>query len=332
MKKKALLMLSGGLDSILAGKMVLDQGVKLEAIHFVTPFCIAAPKGSSLRASVKAAEFLGIKLKITRLKNEFIKIVQHPKHGYGANLNPCIDCRILTLKKAKAYMKKIGASFIVTGEVLGERPMSQRRDAIGLIEKESGLKGLILRPLSAKKFDPTVPEKKGIVSREKLMDITGRSRKPQFALAEKLKVKDYLNPAGGCLLTDPEFSKRAEDLIEHDELTLENIELLKIGRHFRLSNNVKVIIGRNEKENGKILKHAKNGDILIEMSDLAGPTCLVRGKSGKKEIRTAASITAGYSKGKNRSIVTVVFWNKKSKKRNYIKVRPEIKNVQRIGL
>jgi tRNA-specific 2-thiouridylase len=332
MKKKALLMLSGGLDSILAGKLILDQGIKLEAIHFVTPFCISTPKGSSLIASVKAAEFLGIKLKVATLKKEFLKIVQEPKHGYGAHLNPCIDCRILTLKKAKAYMNKIGASFIVTGEVLGERPMSQRRDAMNLIDKKSALKGLILRPLSAKCLEPTLPEKKGIVKREKLLDIKGRSRKPQLALAKKFALKDYLSPSGGCLLTDPGFSKRVEDLLKHDVLTLENIEPLKVGRHFRLSKNVKAIVGRNEEENKQILKLAKKDDVLIEMAQFPGPICLVRGKPKKEEIRIAASITARYSKGKQRARLTAAVWNKKNKKRKHIKVSPGIGRACRIGV
>ncbi|MDP3804786.1 MAG: hypothetical protein Q8Q87_04470, partial [Candidatus Omnitrophota bacterium] len=228
MDKKALALLSGGLDSILAAKLVLEQGIEVEAINFLTIFCTCTHKGCQ-HAATQAAKTLNIPLKIFNITEEYLEVIKNPKHGYGSNMNPCIDCRIFIFKKAKDYMKEAGASFIVTGEVLGERPMSQRRDAILLIEKEAGLKGLILRPLSAKLFEPTIPEKEGIVDRAKLLDISGRSRKPQIVLAKKFAIFDYPCPAGGCLLTDPGFAKRMKDLLVHDALTLDNARLLKFG-------------------------------------------------------------------------------------------------------
>src|SRR3990172_5077850 len=210
---KALALLSGGLDSTLAAKVILEQGIELEALNFLTVFCTCTNRGATCLASQKAVETLGIPLKVFNISEEYLEIVKHPKHGYGSNMNPCIDCRIFIMKKTKAYMEKSGASFIVTGEVLGERPMSQRRDAMRLIEKEAGLEGVILRPLSAKLLPVTVPEKEGWVNRETLLAFQGRSRKPQMKLADHYGIHDYPSPAGGCLLTDPGFARRMKDLM-----------------------------------------------------------------------------------------------------------------------
>jgi tRNA U34 2-thiouridine synthase MnmA/TrmU len=305
---KAIALLSGGLDSTLAAKLMLDQGIDLEAINFITLFCTCTSKESSCLASQKAVERLRIPLKIFNVSQEFLEVVRHPKHGYGSNLNPCIDCRIFMLRKAKAYMEASGASFIVTGEVLGQRPMSQRREAMRLIEKEAGLEGLILRPLSAKFLPITIPEREGWVDREKLLNIQGRSRKTQIQLAEQLGVRDYPCPAGGCLLTDPGFSKRLKDLMtHHPEFTLHDVHLLKFGRHFRLSPDVKLIVGRNEEENQKIRTFAQGGDILLKLSSLPGPLSLLRGKAKSGEIEKAAAITVRYSKGKGRGQVEVLW-------------------------
>jgi tRNA U34 2-thiouridine synthase MnmA/TrmU len=205
---KAIALLSGGLDSTLAAKIVLDLGIELEALNFLTVFCTCTNKGETCLASQKAVSALGIPLKVLNVSEAYLPVVKNPKHGYGSNMNPCIDCRIFMLKKAKAYMEEIGASFIVTGEVLGERPMSQRRDSMRLIEKEAGLDGLILRPLSAKLLPASIPEKEDWVDREKLLKIQGRSRKPQIHLADHYGIRDYPCPAGGCLLTDPVFPLR----------------------------------------------------------------------------------------------------------------------------
>ncbi|MFA5146545.1 MAG: hypothetical protein WC515_04135 [Candidatus Omnitrophota bacterium] len=305
MNRKALTLLSGGLDSILATKLMLEQGIAVEAINFLTVFCTCTNKGCQ-HAATKAAETLGIPLKVLNITEEYLGIIKNPKHGYGSNMNPCIDCRIFIFRKAKEYMKEVGASFIVTGEVLGERPMSQRRDAILLIEKEAGLKGLIVRPLSAKLFAPTIPETEGIVDREKLLDISGRSRKPQIGLAKEFGINDYPCPAGGCLLTDPGFAKRIKDLMVHDSLTLDNVRLLKFGRHFRLSPNVKLIIGRDEKENAILEAQVRPGDICLKLKDRQGPFSVLRGNADKTMIDHAASIVAHHTKFKKEGSVGVV--------------------------
>jgi tRNA U34 2-thiouridine synthase MnmA/TrmU len=246
-------------------------------------------------------------LKVVNVSEEYLDVVRHPKHGYGSNMNPCIDCRIFMMKKAKAHMEEVGASFIVTGEVLGERPMSQRRDAMRLIEKEAGLVGLILRPLSAKLLSASVPEKEGWVNREKLLKIQGRSRKPQIQLANYFGIHDYPCPAGGCLLTDPGFAKRIRDLIyHHSDFSLNEVHLLKMGRHFRLSPTLKLVVGRNEEENQKIQTFSGERDILLRLSRFPGPLSLLRGEAGEREIEKAAAITARYSKAKDLKKVEVI--------------------------
>ncbi len=305
---KAIAMLSGGLDSTLAAKMVLEQGIELEALNFLTVFCTCTSRGETCLASQKAVDALGIPLKVFNVSEEYLDVVKHPKHGYGSNMNPCIDCRTFMLKKAKAYMEGTGASFIVTGEVLGERPMSQRKDAMRMIEKEAGLEGFILRPLSAKLLPATIPEKEGWVDREKLLNIQGRSRKPQIALAELFGIHDYPCPAGGCLLTDPGFARRMKDLMTHDsDFSLNDVHLLKMGRHFRFSPKLKLVVGRNEEENQKIETFSRKDDALITLSRHPGPISLLRGEPGSHEIERAGAITARYSKAKNLENVEVIY-------------------------
>lgn len=296
---KAIALLSGGLDSTLAARMVIEQGIELEALNFVTVFCNCTGRGETCLASQKAVESLGIPLKVFNVSEEYLDIVKHPKHGYGSNMNPCIDCRIFMLKKAKDYMKEGSASFLVTGEVLGERPMSQRKDAMRLIEREAGLEGLILRPLSAKLLPPSIPEKAGWVDREKLLNIQGRSRKPQIQLAACFGIHDYPCPAGGCLLTDPGFARRIKDLMQyHPDFTLNDVHLLKVGRHFRFSPKAKLVVGRNEEENQKIQTFSREGDLLLKMAHHPGPLSLLRGEPDAGEIEKAAALTARYSKAK----------------------------------
>ncbi len=305
---KAIALLSGGLDSTLAAKVVLEQGIELEAINFLTVFCTCTNRGASCLASQKASEVLGIPLKVFNVSEEYLHVVKKPSHGYGSNMNPCIDCRIFMLKKTKAYMEATGASFIVTGEVLGQRPMSQRKEAIRLIEKEAGLDGLILRPLSAKFLPVTLPEKEGWVDREKLLNIKGRSRKPQMKLAEEFGIRDYPCPAGGCLLTDPGFSRRMKDLMEHHpDFSLNDVHLLKFGRHFRLTSKVKLIVGRNEEENKKIETFSQKGDVLLKVYRIPGPISLLKGEFEQAELEKAASITARYSKAKKDQPIEVIY-------------------------
>jgi tRNA-specific 2-thiouridylase len=291
-KMKALALLSGGLDSTLAVKLILNQGIEVETINFVTPFCLCK-KGCSGAAQV--AKKFHIPLKIVKVGEDYLKMLRNPKYGYGRNMNPCIDCRIFMLKKAKKHAKETGASFIFTGEVLDERPMSQHWKALSIIEKEAGFEGKILRPLSARLLPETEAEKKGWVDRAKLLDIRGRSRKKQIALAKEFGVTDYPCPAGGCLLTYKEYANKLRDLFEHKKrVSLKDIQLLKIGRHFRLGRN-KILVGRNEDEN-KILFHQKfDGDYCFEAQGCGSPISILQGPKTTKAIETAARLTAYYS-------------------------------------
>jgi tRNA-specific 2-thiouridylase len=305
---KAIALLSGGLDSTLAAKVVMEQGVELEALNFLTVFCTCTNRGETCLASQKAVDSLGIPLRVFNVSEEYLDVVKHPKHGYGSNMNPCIDCRIFMLKKAKAYMEETGASFIVTGEVLGQRPMSQRRDAMRLIEKEAGLEGYIVRPLSAKFLPATIPEKEGWINRETLPEFQGRSRKPQIKLADHYGIRDYPCPAGGCLLTDPQFAKRMKDLMEHKpDFSLNDVHLLKFGRHFRLSPHLKLVVGRNEEDNRKIQTFAQEEDILLKVSKFPGPLSLLRGKTDEGDIEKVAAITAHYIKAKGLGKIEVTY-------------------------
>mgnify|MGYP001071842340 CR=1 FL=1 len=289
---KALALISGGLDSTLATALLIRQGIKVEGIFFSSPFCQCNRKGGC--QAVDIAKALGIRLKTITKDEEYIEVVRKPKHGYGKGMNPCIDCRIFMLRKAKEYAKKIGASFLVTGEVLGERPMSQHRRALEVIERESGLKGLILRPLSAKLL-PSTKVEKNLVDRDKLLDISGRSRKRQIELAEELKIKGYACAAGGCLLTDKNFAKRLKDLFKAKEkVTTKDIELLKVGRHFRYGSS-KIIVGRNEEENTRLLSLKGKSDYYFEVQEYGSPITLLQGNGSEEALRIAASLTAHYS-------------------------------------
>jgi tRNA U34 2-thiouridine synthase MnmA/TrmU len=293
---KALALLSGGLDSILATKLIVDQGIDVVAFNVTSPFCLCKKGGCG---AVEAAKQLGVELKIDYAGLEYLKIVRNPKHGYGRNMNPCIDCRIFLLKKAKKIAKELGASFIFTGEVLDERPMSQHYPALKLIEEEAGLKGKILRPLSARLLPETEIEKRGLVDRAKLLEIRGRSRKPQIKLAGEFNIKDYPCPAGGCLLTDKEFAIRIRDLFGHRKrFGLGEVNLLKLGRHFRLGEN-KIIVGRNEAENKKMAVGKSRYDYFFEVPVIAGPITVLQGRKTRKAIAIAAALTAFYSDAKN---------------------------------
>ena len=293
-KTRAIVLLSGGLDSRLCAKILQEQGIEVIALHFILPFLGCCKPDCSF----KFTQLEGIKLKIidcTKGKNfqEYIKMIKKPKHGYGSAINPCIDCHIFMLKKAKQIMDKEKADFIATGEVLNERPMSQHKQSLNLIEKESGLKGKLLRPLSAKLLEETEAEKKKLVDRSMLLAIHGRIRKPQMDLAEKYKIS-YPLPAGGCLLCEEEFAKKIKDLFKHKKkLTQEDINLLRLGRHFRV-NNTKIIVGRNEKENNQIQELSKN-NIIMEVKDASSPITLIEGKADNEILKKAAALTMRYS-------------------------------------
>ncbi len=290
-KTKALALFSGGLDSMLAVKLMLEQNIEIEAVNFMTLFCLCD------RCSVdRFSKELGIKVHKIFLGQEFLDVVANPPHGYGSQMNPCIDCRILMFKKAKELAEKIGAEFLVTGEVLDERPFSQRKKTMLLIEREAGLEGKIVRPLSAKLLPISEPEKKGLVDREKLLDIKGRRRLPQIELAKRFGIKEYPNPSGGCLLTDPRFAQRLKEHLKYvGKLTLEDVTFLKIGRHFRID-GVKIIVGRNKEENMKLLMISKSREFpYLEVVDFKGPITLYIGEKKEEVMQKAASITARYS-------------------------------------
>ena len=288
-KIRAVALFSGGLDSILAVKLIREQEIEVKGVNFKTPFF-------GLDKTYLAAKSLDIDLEIIDITRELLEILRNPKHGFGKNMNPCIDCHTLMFKKAGEYMTKIGASFILSGEVLGERPMSQNRNSLSIIERESGFEGRILRPLSALLLAETIPEKKGLVDRNKLLDISGRSRKRQMELAAKMGIEDYPSPAGGCKLTEPSFSKRLRDLFTQESFSLEEIGLLKLGRHFRLGRDIKLVVGRNKEENEKIRGFFQEGDFLFKAKNLKGPVSLLKKGSnvGSELIDKSCQITARY--------------------------------------
>jgi tRNA-uridine 2-sulfurtransferase len=301
---KAISLLSGGLDSILATELIRRQGIEVITFNIKTPFGI--PKKDGTSEATQAADQLKVPLKVVTVGQDYLKMLRKPKHGYGRNLNPCVDCKIFILKKAKKYAKEIGAEFIFTGEVLGERPMSQHYPALKLIAEESGLKGKLLRPLSAKLLPETAAEKTGLVDRNKLLSIQGRSRKPQFELAKEYGITTYPSPAGGCLLTCEEYSKKLRDLFENKKhLTMADVALLRVGRHFRFGKN-KIIVGRNEAENEFLITSKTRSDFYFELSEVVGPTTLLQGPKTKNAIETAAKLTASYSDAKSGE-VTVKF-------------------------
>ena len=294
---KAVALYSGGLDSTLAILTVLRQGIEVKAVTFLNHFgCDISDKSSCSKDPFSAAEKFGFEVKLCHLSEKFIQIVKNPKFGHGKNMNPCMDCRILMLREAREFMDMTGAEFLITGEVLGQRPMSQRRDALDIIDRETGLRGLILRPLCAKLMKPTVMEEKGIVNRDLLYDFSGRSRKPQMALAREFGLTDYPAPAGGCLLTEPNYSFRLRELLDHDaDPPLEDLALLRFGRHFRMSENCKIIVGRNKDENEALIALDGGKSISLRVESHASPIVLVRGKATEEIIRTAASLCARYS-------------------------------------
>ena len=304
---RAVALLSGGLDSTLAILAVLRQGVEVNAIRFVTPFdCDVSDSSSDLNYPFHAARRFGFHIEINHLGNKFLEIVRNPPHGYGKNMNPCIDCRIIMLKEAKVYMDKIGADFIVTGEVLGQRPMSQRRDTFYLIDREAGVTDYVLRPLSAKLLKITFPEVNGIINREMLYSFNGRSRKPQIALAKGLGLIDYPAPAGGCLLTEPNYAHRLKDLLTFNPApNIRDVKLLKIGRHFRFSPSCKIIIGRDKAENEIIESLSENDACQLKVEGYGSPITLVSGEITDEALRVAASICARYSDAKNLPFVDV---------------------------
>lgn len=304
---KAVGLLSGGLDSILAVRVMLEQGIEVAALHFCTGFSYAQREGG-LSDAERAAAALGVSLEIVDISAEYLPLVLHPRYGYGSGMNPCVDCRIFLLRQAKGWMESHGYHFVFTGEVVGQRPMSQKRPTLRTVERESGLRGYLLRPLSARVLDPTVPEQRGWVDREKLYGISGRGRKEQIALAERFGISDYPQPSGGCCyLIDQTYSRRLRDFLAHEgseALSTERAQLLAVGRHVRLPSGCKVIVGRRERENDYLESCGVDG-VLLTTPEHPGPTTLLPGAPAREEIELAAQITAGYSDGKGELAVIV---------------------------
>ena len=316
-QRKAVALISGGLDSMLAAKVVMDQGVHVEGINFFTGFCVeghthairkkdkAKPKRNN---ALWSAEQLGIKLHIIDVIEPYKEVVLNPKHGYGANLNPCLDCKGFMVGKALEWMREKGFDFIITGEVVGQRPMSQRRDTLPVIARESGAHDLLVRPLCAQLLPPTLPEREGWLDREKLLKFNGRGRKPQMGLAEEYGFHDYAQPAGGCcFLTDARYAAKLQDMWTHRgerKYELDDIMLLKVGRHLRPQPHYKMIVAREDGEN-RFLEGYRKSFIHIRIKSHLGPLTLIDGQPNEEDLQVAARIAARFSQGREAEQVTV---------------------------
>lgn len=309
-KKKrghAIALFSGGLDSALAVLLMLKQNIEVTAITFMTHFgCDLGDRSSCGSNPYPAAEKFGFNVKLMHLGNKFVDIVKNPQFGRGKNMNPCTDCRILMLQEGKEFMEMVNADFIITGEVMGQRPMSQVRNKLFLVEKQTGLRGKLLRPLSAKLLPETSMELSGMIDRNQLEGISGRSRKRQMEMAKEFGLEDYPSPASGCLLTDSNYSMRLRDLLSHtDQISFEDLNLLQVGRHFRLDPETKVIVGRDEKENRSLMAQKKPHHLLVEATDIGSPITLLIGNLSEDNKKKAAQITARFSSAKKLPSVEV---------------------------
>ena len=310
-KGHAIALFSGGLDSALAILLILRQNIEVTALTFMTHFgCDLGDRSSCGSNPYPAAEKFGFDVKLMHLGQKFVDIVKNPRFGRGKNMNPCTDCRILMLNEAKEFMEMAGADFIVTGEVMGQRPMSQVKDKLNLVANHSGLKGKLLRPLSAKLLPPTEAELSGMVDREQLEGISGRGRRRQMEMAAEFGLDDYPSPASGCLLTDAGYSLRLRDLLAHTEaITFDDLNLLKVGRHFRLDANTKLVVGRDEADNNAILACKKPFHHHLEALGVGSPVTLLVGDASHNNLTLAARITARYSSGKKNPVVDVTVVN-----------------------
>jgi tRNA-specific 2-thiouridylase len=332
-QRKAVALISGGLDSMLAAKTVMEQGVHVEGINFFTGFCVEGhthairekDKAKSKRNNALwVAEQLGIKLHIVDVIEEYKNVLINPKHGYGAHMNPCLDCKIFMVNKAKQWIVENDFDFIITGEVIGQRPMSQGKSKMPIVSKQSGANDLLLRPLCAKNLPPTLPELEGWVDREKLYDITGRSRKPQMAMANQFGFDDYAQPAGGCcFLTDKYYSAKLVDLWKahgSKDYELDDVMLLKVGRHIRPQANFKLIVAREEGE-GRFLQGYKRDFISMSCLSHSGPLALIDGSPSAEDLFLAARITARFGQGRDTELVDINVMHKDGSERT-LQVKP----------
>jgi tRNA-specific 2-thiouridylase len=310
-------LLSGGLDSALAAKVVQDAGADVTCLHFFTGFCVTGHNSRIGRTNrpianhaLQVAAEAGISVELIDISDDYLPMVMNPRHGYGANMNPCVDCRIFMLDRARRHMEKVGADFVFTGEVVGQRPMSQMRRTLDTTARESGLEGKLLRPLSAKLLEPTEVEKRGLIDREKLHDFHGRGRKPQIELAARYGLNEYMQPAGGCcFLTDENYSRKLRDLMAvqgADRLSMDDVYLLGVGRHFRVSDRLKLVVGRDEVENNFLAYYTREFP-SVRARDFTGPTAIVMGEWTEADIETAAAVVARYCDGRHEPSVVVEF-------------------------
>jgi tRNA U34 2-thiouridine synthase MnmA/TrmU len=314
---KAVGMFSGGLDSALAVRVMLEQGIEVTALHYRTGFSFrerdravdSAPAEPS--DAERMAAQLGVPLEVIDISEAYLPVVLEPRYGYGSGMNPCVDCRIFLLRQARAWMERHDYHFVFTGEVVGQRPKSQKRPQLRTVERESGLEGYLLRPLSAKLLPPTIPEQRGWVDRARLYGFSGRGRKAQIALAETFGLTDYPQPSGGCcMLINRVYSRRLEDFLAHEggeALDTERVQLLAVGRHFRLPSGHKVVVGRHEAEN-EYLERRDGTGVFLRVIGYPGPTTLVPGDPDASTIEIAARMTASYSDAKQEARVRVQAW------------------------
>ncbi len=320
---KAFSLLSGGLDSLLATRLIMEQGIEVLSLHFITPFFGYQKKGREEEYQERWDRLYGIRARVIDVSDEYFQVVKHPRYGYGKNFNPCIDCKIFLLSKAKAMMEEEKVDFLVTGEVLGQRPMSQRRDTMRIVERDSATDGILLRPLCAKLLKPTQPELRGLVDRERLLNITGRSRKPQMELAQRMGIRHYPSPAGGCLLTDPELANRTRKFFSQSPtVTINETLLLQVGRHFQLAEDQHLVVGRREEENKRLIELSREDDIFLKLRAIPGPLGLFRGREEEAALRLAASIIARYSKAKEQDRVEVELGKNEENPSERISVAP----------
>jgi len=315
MKVKALSLLSGGMDSALATRIMISLGFDVTALNFSSPFCTCTRKDHGCKNEAKRlGDELGIRVRVEFMGKEYIDMVRSPKYGYGKNMNPCVDCRIMIFRRAKEIMEEIGAAFIFTGEVVGQRPMSQNANTMRLIEKQSGLSGKVVKPLCAKLLPPTEAELNGVIDREKMLAIQGRSRKEQIRIfKEDFGVTENLCSSGGCLLTDQHFAGKMRDLLDHDETAdVKDARLLRVGRHFRISGDLKLIVGRDEAENDRLEKMAGDDDFFFHPAneDVKGPLCVTKGSFGKEQLADIGEIVARYCKGDDGASIKIEYRRK----------------------
>ncbi len=308
----ALALFSGGLDSILACRVVAAQGIAVQAVKFITPFFGYELLAQEQEYADKVRDSYGIEVVLRDVSESYFAMLRNPPHGYGKNFNPCIDCKILLFREAKRLMPEFSASFLITGEVIGQRPMSQRRDTLRVIERDSGCTGILLRPLCAKTQEPTFAERDGLVDRELLLDFNGRGRQPQIQLAEQFGISDYPRPAGGCVLTETDQAKRiAWYYSRYPKVRLNDIRLLLFGRHFQLPHGGWLVLGRDEAENARLEALHDPGDFLVHMPERSGPMGVLHSghqdefaavaglvvRFGKKMVGESAAATVLFASG-----------------------------------